>query len=145
MKFFLNSIDIVYPDSKRCCCFTKSYYRYVKGTGSLLATVQVSCLCEPLPYKSECLSFYACRCMSLLLSEEIMQLYTIYLLHSLLVGLICIGSLVRQVGPFLVYPQPTCEIYGYPTLCMWFVCLSLEVDFYCTIKLKILSFLVWTI
>ncbi|KAH9760786.1 tRNA (cytosine(38)-C(5))-methyltransferase 2 [Citrus sinensis] len=27
-------------DSKRCCCFTKSYYRYVKGTGSLLATVQ---------------------------------------------------------------------------------------------------------
>ncbi|KAK2993761.1 hypothetical protein RJ640_025068, partial [Escallonia rubra] len=32
--------DIVYPDSKRCCCFTKSYYRYVKGTGSLLATVQ---------------------------------------------------------------------------------------------------------
>ena len=34
-------VDIVYPDSKRCCCFTKSYYRYVKGTGSLLATVQV--------------------------------------------------------------------------------------------------------
>ncbi|GAY45076.1 hypothetical protein CUMW_086740 [Citrus unshiu] len=27
-------------DSKRCCCFTKSYYQYVKGTGSLLATVQ---------------------------------------------------------------------------------------------------------
>ncbi|CAH8353405.1 unnamed protein product [Eruca vesicaria subsp. sativa] len=36
-----NAMDIVYPDSKRCCCFTKSYYRYVKGTGSLLATVQV--------------------------------------------------------------------------------------------------------
>ncbi|KAJ7958750.1 tRNA (Cytosine-5-)-methyltransferase [Quillaja saponaria] len=35
-----NAMDIVYPDSKRCCCFTKSYYRYVKGTGSLLATVQ---------------------------------------------------------------------------------------------------------
>ncbi|KAG5562771.1 hypothetical protein RHGRI_005485 [Rhododendron griersonianum] len=34
------AMDIVYPDSKRCCCFTKSYYRYVKGTGSLLATVQ---------------------------------------------------------------------------------------------------------
>ncbi|CAM0148026.1 unnamed protein product [Urochloa decumbens] len=31
-------LDIVYPESKRCCCFTKSYYRYVKGTGSLLAT-----------------------------------------------------------------------------------------------------------
>ncbi|OMO80678.1 C-5 cytosine methyltransferase [Corchorus olitorius] len=35
-----SAMDIVYPDSKRCCCFTKSYYRYVKGTGSLLATVQ---------------------------------------------------------------------------------------------------------
>lgn len=35
-------IDIVYPDSERCCCFTKSYYRYVKGTGSLLATIMVS-------------------------------------------------------------------------------------------------------
>lgn len=34
--------DIVYPDSRRCCCFTKSYYRYVKGTGSLLATIEVS-------------------------------------------------------------------------------------------------------
>ncbi|XP_062205121.1 tRNA (cytosine(38)-C(5))-methyltransferase 2 isoform X1 [Phragmites australis] len=33
-----NAMDIVYPESKRCCCFTKSYYRYVKGTGSLLAT-----------------------------------------------------------------------------------------------------------
>ncbi|KAM7459462.1 hypothetical protein LguiA_036456 [Lonicera macranthoides] len=35
-----NAMDIIYPDSKRCCCFTKSYYRYVKGTGSLLATIQ---------------------------------------------------------------------------------------------------------
>ncbi|KAL5783161.1 hypothetical protein ACOSP7_008190 [Xanthoceras sorbifolium] len=35
-----SAMDIVYPDSKRCCCFTKSYYRYVKGTGSLLATIQ---------------------------------------------------------------------------------------------------------
>ncbi|KAH9799207.1 tRNA (cytosine(38)-C(5))-methyltransferase 2 [Citrus sinensis] len=35
-----SAMDIVYPDSKRCCCFTKSYYQYVKGTGSLLATVQ---------------------------------------------------------------------------------------------------------
>ncbi|OAY27354.1 tRNA (cytosine(38)-C(5))-methyltransferase 2 isoform X2 [Manihot esculenta] len=35
-----SAMDIIYPDSKRCCCFTKSYYRYVKGTGSLLATVQ---------------------------------------------------------------------------------------------------------
>ncbi|XP_068648682.1 tRNA (cytosine(38)-C(5))-methyltransferase 2 [Aristolochia californica] len=35
-----SAMDIVYPDSKRCCCFTKSYYRYVKGTGSLLATAQ---------------------------------------------------------------------------------------------------------
>lgn len=35
-----SAMDIVYPHSKRCCCFTKSYYRYVKGTGSLLASVQ---------------------------------------------------------------------------------------------------------
>ncbi|XP_034683191.1 tRNA (cytosine(38)-C(5))-methyltransferase 2 [Vitis riparia] len=35
-----SAMDIVYPNSKRCCCFTKSYYRYVKGTGSLLATGQ---------------------------------------------------------------------------------------------------------
>ncbi|KAM0968807.1 hypothetical protein ACFX13_017408 [Malus domestica] len=35
-----SAMDIVYPDSKRCCCFTKSYHRYVKGTGSLLATLQ---------------------------------------------------------------------------------------------------------
>ncbi|CAL9132097.1 unnamed protein product [Musa textilis] len=33
-----NAMDIVFPESRRCCCFTKSYYRYVKGTGSLLAT-----------------------------------------------------------------------------------------------------------
>ncbi|XP_048563502.1 tRNA (cytosine(38)-C(5))-methyltransferase 2 [Triticum urartu] len=33
-----NAMDIVYPESKRCCCFTKSYYRYVKGTGSVLVT-----------------------------------------------------------------------------------------------------------
>ncbi|KAK3005271.1 hypothetical protein RJ639_016458, partial [Escallonia herrerae] len=23
--------DIVYPDSKRCCCFTKSYYQLYEG------------------------------------------------------------------------------------------------------------------
>ncbi|MQM20692.1 hypothetical protein Taro_053717 [Colocasia esculenta] len=37
-----SAMDVVFPDSKRCCCFTKSYYRYIKGTGSLLATVQVN-------------------------------------------------------------------------------------------------------
>ncbi|KAH0645230.1 hypothetical protein KY284_033114 [Solanum tuberosum] len=37
-----SAMDIVYPYSKRCCCFTKSYYRYVKGTGSLLATAQAT-------------------------------------------------------------------------------------------------------
>ncbi|KAI3454031.1 hypothetical protein Pfo_010694 [Paulownia fortunei] len=34
-----SAMDIVFPESRRCCCFTKSYFRYVKGTGSLLATV----------------------------------------------------------------------------------------------------------
>ena len=35
---YIEAVDIVTPDSKICCCFTKSYYRYLKGTGSLLAT-----------------------------------------------------------------------------------------------------------
>ncbi|KMZ70077.1 DNA (cytosine-5-)-methyltransferase [Zostera marina] len=35
-----SAMDVVFPSSKRCCCFTKSYYRYVKGTGSFLATNQ---------------------------------------------------------------------------------------------------------
>lgn len=43
-KFLKSFIDIVFPVSKRCCCFTKSYYRYVKGTGSLLATNKVGLL-----------------------------------------------------------------------------------------------------
>eukprot|EP00249_Psilotum_nudum_P010144 c22360_g1_i2 orf=217-1389(-) len=38
--------DIVTPDSQRCCCFTKSYVRFVKGTGSFLATKK--CLKEDL-------------------------------------------------------------------------------------------------
>ncbi|XP_042051352.1 tRNA (cytosine(38)-C(5))-methyltransferase 2 isoform X1 [Salvia splendens] len=37
-----SAMDIVFPESRRCCCFTKSYFRYVKGTGSLLATCPVS-------------------------------------------------------------------------------------------------------
>ncbi|EPS73272.1 hypothetical protein M569_01482, partial [Genlisea aurea] len=37
-----SAMDIVFPESKRCCCFTKSYFRYVKGTGSLLATISSS-------------------------------------------------------------------------------------------------------
>ncbi|XP_078428044.1 DNA methyltransferase-2 isoform X2 [Wolffia australiana] len=41
------AMDVVFPSSKRCCCFTKSYYRYVKGTGSLLATLQPSDQDEP--------------------------------------------------------------------------------------------------
>ncbi|KAI5075482.1 hypothetical protein GOP47_0009558 [Adiantum capillus-veneris] len=30
--------DVVTPNSRRCCCFTKSYGRFVKGTGSFIAT-----------------------------------------------------------------------------------------------------------
>lgn len=44
-----NVMDVVFPDSKRCCCFTKSYYRYIKGTGSLLATIQASSKGNTLP------------------------------------------------------------------------------------------------
>ncbi|BBN08492.1 tRNA (cytosine38-C5)-methyltransferase [Marchantia polymorpha subsp. ruderalis] len=34
---WIDAYDIVTPDSRRCCCFTKSYTRYAKGTGSFLA------------------------------------------------------------------------------------------------------------
>ncbi|XP_024390498.1 tRNA (cytosine(38)-C(5))-methyltransferase 2 isoform X3 [Physcomitrium patens] len=33
--------DMVTKDSKRCCCFTKSYGSYAKGTGSVLSTKNV--------------------------------------------------------------------------------------------------------
>ncbi|CAM6033086.1 unnamed protein product [Sphagnum compactum] len=38
--------DIVTRDSRSCCCFTKSYGRYAKGTGSLLATKNESSLTQ---------------------------------------------------------------------------------------------------
>ncbi|KAK7328128.1 hypothetical protein VNO77_22224 [Canavalia gladiata] len=52
-----SAMDVVYPDSKRCCCFTKSYYRYVKGTGSLLATVQPMKRDKTL-LKEQCLRYF---------------------------------------------------------------------------------------
>ncbi|KAG6552734.1 hypothetical protein Mapa_005681 [Marchantia paleacea] len=40
---WIDAYDIVTPESRRCCCFTKSYTRYAKGTGSFLAmTVNVN-------------------------------------------------------------------------------------------------------
>lgn len=56
-----NAMDIVYPDSKRCCCFTKSYYRYVKGTGSLLATVQPKTKDEASSLEEQCLRYFTPR------------------------------------------------------------------------------------
>ncbi|XVF88153.1 hypothetical protein PTKIN_Ptkin19aG0027300 [Pterospermum kingtungense] len=56
-----SSMDIVYPDSKRCCCFTKSYYRYVKGTGSLLATVQPKNKGKASSLKEQCLRYFTPR------------------------------------------------------------------------------------
>ncbi|XVE63522.1 hypothetical protein DITRI_Ditri07aG0026800 [Diplodiscus trichospermus] len=53
-----SAMDIVYPDSKRCCCFTKSYYRYVKGTGSLLATVQPKNKGKASSLKEQCLRYF---------------------------------------------------------------------------------------
>ncbi|CAI8592528.1 unnamed protein product [Vicia faba] len=47
-----SAMDVIYPNSKRCCYFTKSYYRYVKGTGSLLATVQPMKR-DKTPYESD--------------------------------------------------------------------------------------------
>ncbi|KAI6681458.1 hypothetical protein NL676_035339 [Syzygium grande] len=56
-----SAMDIVYPDSRRCCCFTKSYYRYVKGTGSLLATVQPEMKGKGFPLKEQCLRYFTPR------------------------------------------------------------------------------------
>lgn len=56
-----SAMDIVYPDSKRCCCFTKSYYRYVKGTGSLLATVQPKNKGKTSSLKEQCLRYFTPR------------------------------------------------------------------------------------
>lgn len=56
-----SAMDIVYPDSKRCCCFTKSYYRYVKGTGSLLATVQRERKGKTSSLKEQCLRYFTPR------------------------------------------------------------------------------------
>ncbi|XP_017983314.1 PREDICTED: DNA (cytosine-5)-methyltransferase [Theobroma cacao] len=56
-----SAMDIVYPDSKRCCCFTKSYYRYVKGTGSLLATVQPKRKGKATSLKEQCLRYFTPR------------------------------------------------------------------------------------
>ncbi|RYQ82652.1 hypothetical protein Ahy_B10g101230 isoform A [Arachis hypogaea] len=55
-----SAMDVVYPDSKRCCCFTKSYYRYVKGTGSLLATVQPEKR-DKASLKEQCLRYFTPR------------------------------------------------------------------------------------
>ncbi|MED6108725.1 C-5 cytosine-specific DNA methylase [Stylosanthes scabra] len=55
-----SAMDVVYPDSKRCCCFTKSYYRYVKGTGSLLATVQPKKR-DKASLKEQCLRYFTPR------------------------------------------------------------------------------------
>ncbi|EOY31434.1 Pentatricopeptide repeat superfamily protein, putative [Theobroma cacao] len=58
---FVVPLNIVYPDSKRCCCFTKSYYRYVKGTGSLLATVQPKRKGKATSLKEQCLRYFTPR------------------------------------------------------------------------------------
>ncbi|XP_021758150.1 tRNA (cytosine(38)-C(5))-methyltransferase-like [Chenopodium quinoa] len=56
-----SAMDIVYPDSKRCCCFTKSYYRYVKGTGSLLATIQPKVKGKESSLESQGLRYFTSR------------------------------------------------------------------------------------
>ncbi|KNA21545.1 hypothetical protein SOVF_042200 [Spinacia oleracea] len=56
-----SAMDIVYSDSKRCCCFTKSYYRYVKGTGSLLATIEPKLKGKESSLKSQGLRYFTPR------------------------------------------------------------------------------------
>ncbi|KAL9233889.1 hypothetical protein vseg_008824 [Gypsophila vaccaria] len=56
-----SAMDIVYADSKRCCCFTKSYYRYVKGTGSLLATIEPELKGKLSPLEHQGLRYFTPR------------------------------------------------------------------------------------
>ncbi|GAB2223049.1 hypothetical protein Droror1_Dr00017184 [Drosera rotundifolia] len=55
------AMDIVSPHAKRCCCFTKSYYRYVKGTGSLLADKQPSPMEKAQSLKEQQLRYFTPR------------------------------------------------------------------------------------
>lgn len=56
-----SAMDIVYPDSRRCCCFTKSYYRYVKGTGSLLAPFEAERMGKAHSLKEQNLRYFTPR------------------------------------------------------------------------------------
>ncbi|KAL8499307.1 hypothetical protein ACS0TY_022328 [Phlomoides rotata] len=56
-----SAMDIVFPESKRCCCFTKSYFRYVKGTGSLLATIPGKMKNEKSSLQEHCLRYFTPR------------------------------------------------------------------------------------
>ncbi|XP_022132299.1 tRNA (cytosine(38)-C(5))-methyltransferase isoform X2 [Momordica charantia] len=56
-----SAMDIVYPDSRRCCCFTKSYYRYVKGTGSLLAPFEEEKMGKAHSLKEQKLRYFTPR------------------------------------------------------------------------------------
>ncbi|XP_038884641.1 tRNA (cytosine(38)-C(5))-methyltransferase 2 isoform X2 [Benincasa hispida] len=56
-----SAMDIVYPDSRRCCCFTKSYYRYVKGTGSLLAPFEAERMGKAHSLKEQKLRYFTPR------------------------------------------------------------------------------------
>ncbi|PIN18417.1 C-5 cytosine-specific DNA methylase [Handroanthus impetiginosus] len=56
-----SAMDIVFPESRRCCCFTKSYFRYVKGTGSLLATMPEKMKDEMTSLQELCLRYFTPR------------------------------------------------------------------------------------
>ncbi|CDP04792.1 unnamed protein product [Coffea canephora] len=56
-----SAMDIVFPASRRCCCFTKSYYRFVKGTGSLLATNQEKTEDKKVPLEELGLRYFTPR------------------------------------------------------------------------------------
>ncbi|XP_046390772.1 tRNA (cytosine(38)-C(5))-methyltransferase [Ischnura elegans] len=41
LKKYAGVLDLTFPSSTRCCCFTKAYGRYVEGTGSVLCPLLV--------------------------------------------------------------------------------------------------------
>eukprot|EP00906_Rhabdomonas_costata_P007922 RCo011320 len=44
------AFDIVYPHSRSCCCFTKAYGRFARGTGSVLQTARADTVIPEGPH-----------------------------------------------------------------------------------------------
>ncbi|CAI0399491.1 unnamed protein product [Linum tenue] len=98
-----SAMDIVYPDSKRCCCFTKSYYRYVKGTGSLLATIQPVEKGKTCPLKEQGLRYFTPREVANMHSFPVEFQFPEHITLKQRYALLGNSLSVAVVGPLLSY------------------------------------------